>query len=127
MMDDLRSKRGAVFAGLPDVDVAVLNTNDPLRIRSDPAIKRWTSLRDESGRVKKWPDLFYQPDKVGDIKYLFRVPWLHRVSVHVLIIVVLLTLLASMTGYEANDSWSHIPDSRAPTSHQRQRGKVGTG
>ncbi|KAI1793748.1 hypothetical protein LXA43DRAFT_1092535 [Ganoderma leucocontextum] len=78
MMDDLRTKRGQIFSGLPDVDSAVLDSNDLARIRNDPAIKRWISLRDESGRPKKWPDLFYHPDKAGDIKYLFRAPWLHR-------------------------------------------------
>ena len=83
MLDDLRTNHGQIFSGLPGIDQAVLDSNDLVRIRSDPAIQRWISFRDQTGRLKKWPDLFYKPDKAGDIKYLFRAPWIHQVSLFV--------------------------------------------
>ncbi|PIL22894.1 hypothetical protein GSI_15590 [Ganoderma sinense ZZ0214-1] len=77
MLDTLRGKRVEVFSGLPGVDMAILNSNDLTRIRTDPVIQRWISTS-SSGSSKKWPDLFYRSDKIGNIKYLFRVPWLPR-------------------------------------------------
>ena len=80
MMDNLRPKHRDIFIDLTGVDLNILASNNLGRIHDDPVIKWLVSTISMSGHQKKWPDLFYRSDKAGNIKHLFRVPWLPRVS-----------------------------------------------
>ena len=78
MIDTLQGRRTEIFARLLNVNPVILSSTDRDLIRNDPAIKEWISVTGS----KQWHlSLFYNLQKVGDVKHLLRgTPWLLKVS-----------------------------------------------